>query len=465
MQFKGTFALFGLLVVLGLWVYWTDIRGREERELAAEEATLAFPTDYENIRRIRVVYPDRSIEGVRNDGEWEFVFPPGLEADSSSWDVLASNVPRIEREETIASEPTDLSAFGLDSPSIGVGIELEDGREEEILFGRENPGGTHYYAKLASSDEVFLAPSSWISTVSKEVNDLRDKTVMSFDQDAIDRIDISGGVNVSLILEGEQWALETPITAPAMLAEVSTFLGTVGFARATDFAGEELTDEQTGLDSPRLSVVLHDGVTDLEHVLLIGGQPDPEAGSYYARDTSRDAVLIVNSDIVENAEQRLFAWRDKTIAEFDRPSVTRVRFERQEDSFVLTRGPEGWELPDQRPAKLDTISLMFNAVEFERITDIIDVPGPLGTYGLDPPRLRVVFEADGDETLAFGFGDDVADGEELYWKSASEVGVKVVSKDVFDRFNITAEDLLDAEASNNDVEASNNDVEALNDPQ
>ena len=445
MKFKGTVALFGLLLVLGGWVYWTDIRGREGRERAAEEAALAFPADYENIRRIRLVYPDRSIEGARIDDGWEFVDPPGLEADPSAWDLLASNVPRIVREETIVSEPTDLETFGLDSPGIELVVELDDGREEEIIFGRENPGGTHYYAKLASSDEIFLAPSSWISTVTKEVNDLRDKSVLRFEQDSIDRIEISGVANVTLSLE-EDWSIVTPIEWPADLTEVSTFLGTVGFARATGFAGEDLTDADLGLDMPRLRIVLHDKVSDGDRVLLIGGQPDNEPDRYFAKDASRDTVFIVEGNIVETSEQPIFEWRDKTIADFDRPRVTAVRFEREGDNFVLAMGGEGWELPDLRPARLETISLMFNAVEFERATAIVDAPGPLGGYGLNPPRLRVVFEADGEELLAFGFGNDTADGDELYWKSETETQVKVVSKDVFDRFDVTAADLLDSDA-------------------
>ena len=445
MKFKGTAALFATLLVLGGWVYWTDIRGREGRERAAEEATLAFPADYENIHRIRLVYPDRSIEGVRSDAGWDFVSPPGLEADSSAWDLLASNVPRIGRDETIASEPTDLTAFGLDSPGIEVGVELEDGREEAILFGRENPGGTHYYAKLASRDEIFLAPSSWIPTVTKEVNDLRDKSVLRFEQDSIDRIEISGGANITLSLD-ENWSLVTPFEGPADRTEVSTFLGALGFARAIGFAGEELTDADLGLDTPRLRIVLHDNGTDVDRVLLIGGQPDNEPERYFAKDASRDAVFIVGGDIVEISEQPIFDWRDKSIAEFDRSRVTAIRFEREDDSFALAMRGEGWELPDQRSAKLETISLMFNAIEFEPATAIIDAPGPLSGYGLDSPRLRVVFEADSEEILAFGFGDDTADGDGLYWRSETEKEVKVVSKDVFDRFDLTAEDLLDTES-------------------
>jgi hypothetical protein len=455
MKFRGTAALFAVMVVLGGWVYFTDIRGAEEREREAEEAGLALPVDSADIRRLRLTYPDSTMEASRSGGNWEFISPPGLEADNGAWDQLSSNVPRIEREETILSgtAPRDLESFGLDMPSLGVQVELEDGSSEEILFGRENPGGTHYYARLASVDEVFLAPSSWISTLRKEVNDLRDKSVLRFDRDAIDRIEISGSVERILERDGETWALVAPLESPAALTEIDTFLGDLVVERATGFGGrpdDPLTAQEAGLDEARLRIAVHDSVADQDHVLLVGGRPESQPGSFYAKDQSRETVFIIDADIVESAEQSVFEWRDKKIAEFDRASVASIRIERGDDSLVLSMGDSGWELPGQGLARLETISLMFNAIEFERVTDIIDSPESLSAYGLDNPRLRVIFETDDGEALAFGFGQETPDGDSLYWKSEAESQIKAVARSVFDRFDLTSEELLDTDTSDVD---------------
>ena len=443
MKFKGTASLLTVFVVLGTWVYFTDVRGRDEREQAAEDAKKVFGVDDEEISRISLIYPDRTIQGARNETGWEFISPAGMEADSGEWDLLASNVPRLERDETIFSEPTDLEQYGLAPPDLRVEIAMSDGRSEEILFGNENPGGSHYYSKLGSSAEVFMSPTGFARTFRKEANDLRDKTVLRFEQGDIDRIEINGSNPRSLVREGDSWSLLTPIETAADSAEVSTFLGAVGFARARGFGEEGADTSEMGFDEPSLEVILHDSAADSNHVLLIGGQPEDEPEQYFAKDASRDTVFIVDSDIMEKAERGLFDWRDKTLASFDRDDVVSIRLEKADDSLELRKSGEDWLLPDEGRAQWTKVSAMLNALEFERATEIIDSPGPLGGYGLASPRLRVVLGGDGEDVLAFNFGADAEDAGHIYWKSEIESVVKAVSKDVFDRFDLTAEDLLD----------------------
>ena len=67
-----------------------------------------------------------------------------------------------------------------------------------------------------------------------------------------------------------------------------------------------------------------------------------------------------------------------------------------------------------------------------------------GAYGLDEPRLQVILkDSAGSVLLDARFGADTGDGNQLYWKSAAESQVKVVSKDVFDVFDVTEDELLD----------------------
>ena len=112
---------------------------------------------------------------------------------------------------------------------------------------------------------------------------------------------------------------------------------------------------------------------------------------------------------MEKAERGLFEWRDKRLASFDRTDVVTIRLEKDDDSLELRKSGEDWHLPDERRAQWTKISAMLNALEFQRATEIIDSPGPLGGYGLTSPRLRVVLGGDGEDVLAFDFGADAED--------------------------------------------------------
>src|SRR5690242_9797919 len=113
MRFKGTTALFAIFIVLGAYVYFAEYRGKEGRDKAAETKKKAINIDQKDITEISLVFPDHTITGVKKgDKQWEMTEPAGVEADSDEWELLASNVPRIEREDVVTSNATDLDQFG-----------------------------------------------------------------------------------------------------------------------------------------------------------------------------------------------------------------------------------------------------------------------------------------------------------------------------------------------------------------
>src|SRR5262245_34350107 len=148
MRFKGTAILFLVFVVLGGYVYFTEFRGQEERQKQEEAKKKVFTVEDKDITEINLTYPDRTITGVKKgEKQWQITSPPGIEADSDEWEQLASNVPRIEREDTVAENAPELDQFGLKSPPVQVAAKTSDGKTLELAFGGENPRKTYNYAK------------------------------------------------------------------------------------------------------------------------------------------------------------------------------------------------------------------------------------------------------------------------------------------------------------------------------
>src|SRR4026207_1076211 len=111
MRFKGTAVLFVVFALLGGYVYFTEYRGREERQKQEESKKKVFPlVEEKNITELSLTYPDRTLTAVKKgEKQWQITAPPGIEADSDEWEQLASNIPRIEREDTVAQNVQDLS--------------------------------------------------------------------------------------------------------------------------------------------------------------------------------------------------------------------------------------------------------------------------------------------------------------------------------------------------------------------
>src|SRR5882762_3018982 len=127
MKFKGTAALFIVLVVLGAFVYFTEYRGKEERQKQEESKKKAVQVEQKDITEISLIYPDRTISGVKKgEKQWQITSPPGLEADPDEWEQLASNIPKIERQDTVAQNVQDPAQFGLKDPAVKVSAKMKD---------------------------------------------------------------------------------------------------------------------------------------------------------------------------------------------------------------------------------------------------------------------------------------------------------------------------------------------------
>jgi Domain of unknown function (DUF4340) len=118
-------------------------------------------------------------------------------------------------------------------------------------------------------------------------------------------------------------------------------------------------------------------------------------------------------------------------------------------SDVLTMKKEGsdWKTTDGKKLQADKISGMFSTIEFDKVKGIIDAPGTLVAYGLDKPTLEVRFKENGKELMRLSFGSDSKDPEGISIKTSDSPAVKVVSKDVYDRFNVKVTDLVDSTVS------------------
>ena len=305
MKFKGTLALFLVFVILGGYVYFTEFRGKEERQKQEAAKKKLFSVEDKDITEISLIYPDRTITGVKKgDKQWEITSPSGIEADPDEWQQLASNVPKIEREDTVAQNVQDLGQFGLKDPAVKLAAKTKDGKSLEVLFGAENPKKTYNYAKLPGGNDIFLTGSNWAKSFTKNVSDLRNKKVLEFETDDIDNVKISEGTKeLEVQKSGEDWQLKKPIDTKADASEISTFTSTIRFARVNSFPEAPVDAKTAGLDMPAIKITLHDNKAKADRTLLIGKTSSTDR--YYARDAARDTIFIIDKEIAEKARRPL----------------------------------------------------------------------------------------------------------------------------------------------------------------
>jgi hypothetical protein len=444
MRFKSTSILLIIFLGLGLFVYFTEFRGREEREAAEAAKDKVVQVPQNDIVEISLLYPDRTITGIKKgEKQWDFTNPAGIEANPEEWDRLASNFVGIERQQIVAENATDLTAFGLDNPPIKVAAKLADGKTVEVAFGAENPSRTYNYAKLSDSNEVFLTLSSWKGLFTKAVDDLRNRKVLPIEADTdIDAIRITeGNRELELQKTGENWAVKKPLETPGDNSEILSMISSVRFAQVSSFAEPAVTARAAGLEPPVMRIVLHDTKAQADRTLLIGRSP--ETDKYYARDASKDTIVIIDRDIPEKARRPLFDWRDKAMTTVQPMDVEEVEIRNGSETFSFKKDGNDWKLPDGRTLQWDKVTNLMTTLEFDKVTGIIDSPRALSSYGLERPRLEAVFRKGTTELLRLSFGGDSSQPQGVYLKASDRPSIQVVSADTFNKFNVKVNDLIE----------------------
>ena len=110
------------------------------------------------------------------------------------------------------------------------------------------------------------------------------------------------------------WLIKKPLEANADAGEVLSFLSAIQFSRAPAFAEDKVDARRAGSRHLRSEIGLHDQKAGSDRTLLFG--KSPEKGKYYAKDSSRPAIFILASEIIDKAQRPVLDWRDKSVVHF-----------------------------------------------------------------------------------------------------------------------------------------------------
>jgi hypothetical protein len=400
MRLRGTFVWILLLIGLGAYVYWVEVPKSQEE--AKKKTIIEFKQD--DVTAVSLVYSDHEIVLKKSGDEWRLTKPLDAAADSMTVKNLINAIAEAEVKKTF-DQASDLAPYGLDQPFAKVTVTLKDNELPTILVGKSTPVGYSAYVKRADEPKVLLTTSAFRSGMDKKAKDLRDKTILNFADNDVQKIEIHGeGKDLALAQKNDHWTIERPGQYAADAATVRTFLSTLHSMRAVDFPSDQPTDLSTyGLDNPRLKVSLYIGKDNAEKDLLIG--KDTADKQVYVQGSGLPVVYTVSDWVMRDLNKNVADFRDKTVLAFDRDKVTAVDVARKDGGhFKLVRGEDKqWRVEgagEGKPAATAISQYLTDLHDLVGYEILADQPSDLGPFGLNQPLLTVtVF---GDENRPLG---------------------------------------------------------------
>jgi hypothetical protein len=410
---RTTGILFLVAAALGAFVYFYEVRGGPEREEAERQAKRLFPgIEAGDVESISVTTTDgKEARVARVEGAWRVLAPIDFPGDPTALDGMANALASLESE-TVLEEPQPLAVYGLVEPARTVRF-VAKGEEKSLRVGKKSPVGANSYAATAADKPVYAVPTFRVQTLEKSLDDLRDKRVLVFDREQVQRIRVAwldGGVLLEKADDG--WKLLEPVVGPADATTVQGLLSSLSFLRAKSFVDAPPPDAELGLAKPELEVTLE-------------GAPAAEGGLRPAWRLAIGSLLPEKERAARGAGTLRYRIAEERLQDYPR-DVTSYRF-KELAKFVATdakrfelvfhdaaggatvvvtgvNGENGWETSPEKMAEGTPARLVAELARLEAKTIEADSMGPaeLAALGLAPPAavVRVFGAAAEGETPA-----------------------------------------------------------------
>ena len=417
---RSTILLVAVLAGLGAYIYFVTWKLPEGGATDAKKLEKVFAGyEADKVEEIKVMSAAGDATTLRKEGGvWKVTQPITAAASESEVSGITSALGQMEVGRVVDENPTNLNDYGLSNPRIQIDFKAAgDTDYKKLLVGDKSPTGSDIFAKRNDDKQVFLIPSFQETSVNRTTFDLREKSVLKFDREKVDGIDVtSSGKTLTVAKDGGDWKITKPVQTKADFGSVEGLVGRLQSVQMKSIVADNppAADlKKYGLDKPEATVNLSAGST--RATLLIGGKA--EDNTIYARDASRPAVVTVESALLDDLKKSADDYRRKDVFEFRPFNANRIEMTRNDQTVVLERvkgqgenAPDTWRrvTPSAKDVERDKSDSLLSKLSNIRAASFVE---STAKTGLDKPALTVSVKFDDgkkEEKVTFGqAGSDV----------------------------------------------------------
>ena len=398
---RSTIVLLAVLLATGGYAYYISKKPAEDASSKQEKVFSNVQAD--KIDEIRVKSATGETTTIKKkSGVWQIVEPLKARADESEISGMTSALAQLNVSRVVDENPKDLKDYGLATPRIEVAFKTDSDKAlaHTLLVGEKSPTGGDLFAERQGQKRVFLIPAYQESSFNRSTFDLRDKTVLKFERDKVDGIEVStGGKGLQLAKEGGDWKLTRPLQVRADFGSVEGLIGRLQTVQMKSIVTNEPSPadlKKYGLDKPAATVNLNMG--SARATLLVGGKADDT--TVYARDASKPLVMTIEGALADELKKGADDYRRKDLFEFRPYNANRIEIARNGKTVVFEKVKgEGQNAVDKwrrvSPAAgdvdKDKMDSLLSRLSNMRATSFVE---STAKTGLDAPAMTVVVKFD-----------------------------------------------------------------------
>src|SRR6266487_2688119 len=211
------------------------------------------------VSRVILKTPAGEMDLQKKGDHWEIVKPLRARADDQKINDLIAQITTARIQQFVADDHGDLHPYGLAEPRGAITLFTQEDKQGQLLQIGSMPEKEkdQTYVRFASRGFVYTVPKKIDEALNNRPDDLRDRHLVRFDTNVLDRITIDAPDKGKIVLarKGEEWTIANRKNAPANSGEVRRFVETLQNERVTKFVEDVASNlPKYGLATPQLQL-------------------------------------------------------------------------------------------------------------------------------------------------------------------------------------------------------------------
>jgi hypothetical protein len=314
----GLFTALGVLIVLGGVTWWFNKHPSADKNASkTPPSPKLISVDTNQIEGIRIAkLGSEPIELAKLANSWTIAKPAAMAADADAVNMLAGSLATLNADRVIDENPSSLDTFGLSTPSEEVDVTLKGGKTTKLLLGADTPASTGTYVKLEGDPRVYTVPSYTKSSFDKSVNDLRDKRLLTFNQDKLTAVSISGkGQTVEFGKNAQgDWQITKPKPMRADSLQVDDLIRKLKDSKM-DLTGAKTDPKEAASEFASGEKIGLASTTDSAGTQTVEVHKSKDGG-YYAKSSAVPGIYKVAGEIGDAVGKTADDYRNKKLFDF-----------------------------------------------------------------------------------------------------------------------------------------------------
>lgn len=340
MKARGLLVACVVLAALIGALYWSDHhKPAEDKTASANVAPKVLSLKQDDITKLTIKKNAGEPSTLVKNSQWAITAPHEYPADQDVVKGMLSTLSNLNSDRLITDKADNLNQYGLNDPTIEVEITNKDGKSNTLLIGDKLPAGGGSYAALSGDPRVFSVANYNTAAIDKNLDDLRDKRLLTMDADKVSRIEL---VKKNQYLEFGRSKDDWRIIKPRPLRANSFQVGDLV---------RQLTNAKMDLNTPALQAkgeasayaagapVATAKLTDASSTQELHVRKSKN--DYYAKSSIAPGVYKISDSLGKDLDKSLEDFRNKKLFDFGYADPNKVELHDGAKAYYLTRSSNG----------------------------------------------------------------------------------------------------------------------------